>query len=159
MTFTACSARSASRATPSRRRWSGAAARRLPSPPRSRRPLATLLVALLLCLASASVAGAEIRTFRSPTGKLGCLYESGPRASVRCDWAGGGTRAVVVRRTGKGRFVRVGDTVRDPRAPVLRYGTSRRYGRFRCTSRRSGITCENARGHGFTVSVERRRLY
>ncbi len=35
---------------------------------------------------------------------------------------------------------------------VLAYGRSIRRGRIRCTSRESGVTRENARGHGFRIS-------
>jgi hypothetical protein len=34
-------------------------------------------------------------------------------------------------------------------APVLRFGQTRRYGSFVCTSRSSGLTCTNRRGHGW----------
>ena len=33
--------------------------------------------------------------------------------------------------------------------PTLRYGWTWREGRMRCTSRRSGLTCTNASGHGW----------
>jgi hypothetical protein len=50
--------------------------------------------------------------------------------------------------------------VLNPDAKVLAYGRSTRFGALRCTSRRSGITCRSTRsGHGFTVSVDRQRVF
>jgi hypothetical protein len=120
-----------------------------------------LLLALLLVLLVPPTATAGVKTFRSPSGQIGCMYYNDPDvpASVRCDWRGSDDRAVVVERTGKGKRVRVTDTVMDPGARVLPYGTTRRYGPLRCTSRRTGITCTNRAGHGFTVSVERRKVF
>ena len=43
---------------------------------------------------------------------------------------------------------------------VLPYGRSRSLGRFRCSSRESGMSCRNRRsGHGFTISRERQRIF
>jgi hypothetical protein len=117
-----------------------------------------LLPALLLVLALPATAHAGIKTFRSPSGQIGCMYPDVP-ASVRCDWRDGGDHAVVVERTGKGKHIDVTDTVMDPDARVLPYGTTRRYGPLRCTSRRTGITCKNRARHGFTVSVQRQKVF
>jgi hypothetical protein len=66
----------------------------------------------------------------------------------------------MVRETGRGKRVHVTDTVLNPKARVLAYGRSITFGRLRCTSRRTGITCRSTRsGHGFTVSVERQRVF
>jgi hypothetical protein len=105
-------------------------------------------------------ASATIRSFRSPTGKLGCAFVSDshiPRM-VRCDWKGGGDHAVTLEEAGKGRQIHVSDTVMDPDAKVLAYGKSTAFGRLTCTSRTTGITCRSAH-HGFTVSTERRRVF
>jgi hypothetical protein len=120
-----------------------------------------LLPALLLALLVPATASAGIKTFRSPSGQIGCMYYNDPDvpASVRCDWSGSDDRSVVVERTGAGKRIRVTDTVMDPGARVLPYGTTRRYGPIRCTSRRTGITCRNRADHGFTVSVQRRKVF
>jgi hypothetical protein len=121
--------------------------------------LFTLLAATLLVPARADAA---YRDFRSPSGRLGCAFYSDadtPR-QVRCDWAGSEDETVVLRETGRGRKVRASDTVRNPKARVLAYGRRTTFGRLRCTSRRSGITCRSLRsGHGFTVSVEKQRVF
>jgi uncharacterized protein DUF6636 len=118
-------------------------------------------VAALLAAAPADAA-AYYRAFQSPSGKLGCAFYSDtetPR-QVRCDWDGGNDRAVIVSETGKGKRIKATDTVRDPKAKKLAYGRTTTYGALRCTSRRTGITCRSTRsGHGFTVSVERQRVF
>jgi hypothetical protein len=123
---------------------------------------AALLAVLLLALLSVGTASAAFRQFRSPTGKVGCAFFSDrhvPR-EVRCDWRGGNDRAVMVAERGRAKRIHVTDTVLDPNAKVLRYGTSTKFGALKCTSRRSGITCRSSRsGHGFTASVQRRRLF
>lgn len=123
--------------------------------------LRLLLAAALAALLLPAAAEAAVKTFRSPSGQLGCMYYNDPDvpASVRCEWTGGNDRAVVVERTGKGKRIRITDTVMDPGARVLPYGTTRRYGPIRCTSRRTGITCKNRAGHGFTVSVQARKVF
>jgi hypothetical protein len=121
-----------------------------------------LFLAAVLLLAFPAGASAAFMQFRSPTGRIGCAFESGgglPR-EVRCEWAGSNDRAVVLAERGKARRIRISDTVRDPHARVLRYGHSRRFGKLKCTSRRTGMTCRSLRsGDGFTVSVQRQRLF
>ena len=125
----------------------------------ARAPVVLVVIAAVL-LAPATAQGAY-RAFRSPTGKVGCAFYSDaetPR-QVRCDWVGGGDRAITLGETGKGKRIRVTDTVRDPRARVLAYGKSTSFGRLRCTSRPTGMTCRTRSGHGFTVSIERQRVF
>jgi hypothetical protein len=121
-----------------------------------------VLVALAAAMLAPAGADAAYRDFRSPSGNLGCAFYSDaetPR-EVRCDWHGSDDRAVTLNETGKGRRKRVTDSVLNPAARVLAYGRSTRFGALRCTSRRSGITCRSTRsGHGFTVSVDRQRVF
>jgi hypothetical protein len=121
-----------------------------------------LTLILLASLAAPASASATLRVFRSPSGKIGCAYFRDPHspASIRCDWRGGNDQAVKVDVRHKARLIRVTDTVLDPDAPVLAYGHTRHFGSLSCTSRRSGMTCRSSRSdHGFTVSVERRKLF
>jgi uncharacterized protein DUF6636 len=123
--------------------------------------VAVLLAAVLLAAVPA-VAPAAYRDFRSPSGKLGCAFYSDgetPRF-VRCEWPGSDDVAVTLGETGNGRRVTVTDTVRNPRAKVLAYRRSTRFGHLRCTSRRTGINCRSSRSdHGFTVSVDKQRVF
>jgi hypothetical protein len=124
----------------------------------ARVPVLLVLVAALLAPASAQAA---YRDFRSPSGKLGCAFYSDTETPrfVRCDWAGANDRGVTLKETGKGKRVKVTDTVMSPEAKTLAYGKTARFGSLRCTSRRSGITCRNDQGHGFTVSVDKQRVF
>jgi hypothetical protein len=118
--------------------------------------------ALAAALIAPAGAHAAYRTFRSPTGKLGCAFysDTGTPRQVRCDWRGSDDRAIVVGETGKGHFLKASDTVMDPKAKVLAYGHSTTFGKLRCTSRRTGITCKSTRsGHGFTVSADKQRVF
>jgi hypothetical protein len=130
---------------------------------------AALVAALLL---AAPAHGATF--FASPSKTIGCAYfKIEGKGSVRCDLARvdhpkprpkgcdleyGDAFAVGER----GRATRVchGDTVRDPKAPLLAYGKKKRIGEFTCKVRRTrGMRCTSARGHGFEVSRERQRLW
>jgi hypothetical protein len=120
-----------------------------------------IALAALLTLVFPAGASAAFKQFRSPTGRIGCAFESGgglPR-EVRCEWAGSNDRAVWVGQRGRAHHLRISDTVRDPNAKVLHYGHSLRFHRIKCTSRRTGMTCRNRRHHGFTISVQRQRLF
>jgi hypothetical protein len=142
---------------------------------------ATRVLALIL-LAAAAVAllapglasGAELKRFISPSRNIGCF---GDKTGVRCDirttsakppkkpancrldWGS----AYEVNRKGRGHGLCVGDTaLPDPnkREPVLKYGHTIRLGNgLTCTSRRTGLTCRNAGGHGFTLSKTVIRLF
>ena len=123
------------------------------------------LAACVAVVAVASVparAQAAYRAFRSPTGKLGCAFYSDAQTprTVRCEWAGSNDVAFTLQERGRVHRIRISDTVRNPNARVLAYGRSTSFGQLRCTSRRTGITCRSRRsGHGFMVSVERRRTF
>jgi hypothetical protein len=128
----------------------------------SRFTVASAVLATGVLAASAAPAFGAIRTFRSPTGKLGCMFYSDPdvEPQVRCEWRGGNDRALVVDETRKGKRIKITDTVFDPKAKSLAYGKSTTFGRLKCTSRTSGITCKSLRsGHGFTVSVSKQRVF
>jgi hypothetical protein len=52
-----------------------------------------------------------------------------------------------------------GDTALNPKAAVLRYGRSKVFGRYRCTSRTSGLRCQNPAGHGWFLSRQKQSLF
>ena len=127
-----------------------------------RLPLSLIVVATCAALAGPSAAQAVTKQFRTPTGKILCLYsdEFDDDAQIRCDMLFLNDRAAVIGRTGRGRIVKVTDAAGNPRSRVLAYGTSTRFGAYSCTSRRSGLTCRNRRtGHGFTVSTQSRKVF
>lgn len=132
-----------------------------------------VMAVFVACVAPASFASGALVAFRTPSGNIGCLGETAranntvrcdirtrdwsppPRpASCRLDWAQG----LTLDRTGRARFVCAGDTALNT-GRVLAYGATRRIGGILCMSRRSGLTCTNPAGHGFTVSRERARRF
>lgn len=102
--------------------------------------------------------------FVSPTTNIACLMTS---AEVRCDvrertWTlpptpadcqgEFGTGAVLV-GSGRGELSCVSDTVAGSSLPTLAYGEAVRLAGVVCTSRDTGMRCENENtGHGFRVS-------
>lgn len=112
--------------------------------------------------------------FQSPTGNIHCgIYAWEGTAGVRCDlreltptytyqppgceydWGS----SFAVEKTGKGYLACVSDTVRDPGNPVLPYGQAISLGGISCVSAKTGMTCTNADGHGFSVAKAKQRLY
>jgi hypothetical protein len=126
-------------------------------------PIAAVCLAVAVCLAAVPAsASAAYRTFRSPTGKLGCAFFSDAETppAVRCEWSGGGDRAMTLGEAGRARRAKVTDTVIDPDAKALEYGKTTTFRKLRCTSRETGITCRSTRsGHGFRVSVHKQEVF
>jgi hypothetical protein len=128
--------------------------------------------ALSLCLLGllAVPANAGLTLFHSPSDNVGCTISgSGARCDVAehswvappkpaycdVDWGGG----VGVGKKGKGGFVCAGDTTLH-QGNSLAYGNSVSQGRFKCTSKQSGMRCVNKRNkHGFFVSRDTVRLF
>jgi hypothetical protein len=120
-------------------------------------------LALVLAVAGtlAGAAPAHAFWFQTPSHNIACM---GDKHSIRCDtrfqtkfmapaykpkgcdvdWGpltmGPRTRA---------HIACVGDTVLNPKASVLAYGTTKIFGPFTCTSRTSGLRCRNLAGHGW----------
>jgi hypothetical protein len=109
----------------------------------------------------------SLKAFQSPSGNIACLIT--PKF-VRCDiserdWSppphpsscpdevdfGQG---IQLPSSGSAEFVCAGDTVLNPQAEALPYGSSSHVGSITCTSAESGMSCENAGGGGFTLSRE-----
>ena len=108
--------------------------------------------------------------FRSPSGNIGCGLDgdvarcdiakrdwSPPPKPASCDGDYG--QGLRISRSGsRGCFVCAGDSALSGRR-TLRYGISLRRGSITCTSRLSGVTCKNRRGHGFRVSRQSYRRF
>ena len=123
-----------------------------------------LPVLLLPGLASAQEA------FQLPSGNIHCVVHAG---QLRCDilsyayqrptrprgceldWGG----AVEIGARGAARLLCHGDTVADPAAPVLGYGSLWQGPGMGCTAARSGLRCANSDGRGFEMSRARLRLF
>jgi hypothetical protein len=111
--------------------------------------------------------------FRLPSGNIGCtgsVAMKGLPSFLRCDilsglrpepkrpcpvdWTG-----FSLMPTGAARATCAGDTIYDPHARVLRYGTTWRQGGFVCRSRRSGLRCTNRSGRGFVLARTRSHAF
>jgi hypothetical protein len=125
--------------------------------------VAALLIALVAAMAlSAAPAFARTKSFRTPSKNIYCLYMSnqGPGPWIRCDVRSLNDTAFRVDRRHKGRKIHITDSVFNPHAKVLRYGTSLRVGPFTCASRTSGLTCKSrTSGHGFRISRQRQKTF
>ena len=89
-----------------------------------------------------------------------CAYISDGGGQIRCDTLFLNDRGFLLKTSGKARKIKITDTIADPDAPVLAYGKTFRRGPFRCTSRRTGLTCKHrSNGHGFFLSRERQRVF
>lgn len=135
------------------------------------RGAALAFVALGPILAAAS-AHADERGFRSPSGNIHCAPEDG---GLRCDVAERTFRppqprprdcpldyggAVWMTPRGAASVMCAGDTILDPRRPVLPYGTAwKAAGGFECSSSPAGVRCANAAGRGWELSRDRLRLF
>jgi hypothetical protein len=124
-----------------------------------------------LFLALAGSAHAAIFIFRTPSGNIGCAFNSDPGFGgvyLRCDIISGLKPApprpkgctldwkygYEMRPTGRAQTVCAGDTAVNRRAKVVPYGTKWSRGGFACLSKRVGLRCRNRSGHGFFLSRE-----
>ncbi len=140
-------------------------------------PIALALLCVVLACAS-TAAAARIVLFQTPSRNIGCAYlpaiSRGDVPTLRCE-IGSGLRplphhahrcvqgdfgqAVATTRRGRAEAICISDTVRTPSAPVLRYGHTIHVGGVTCTSRRIGLRCTNAAGHGWFLSRQHSFLF
>jgi hypothetical protein len=131
-------------------------------------------IALLLCLFASPALADDLIFFQSPTGNIHCMIATGEWAEARCDmielmptyrqapanceldW---GAYFSVGLSSRKGELACVGDTVVDQGSGVLGYGETLSLGGFDCSSEKTGMTCTNPAGHGFTISRAQQRLF
>lgn len=129
--------------------------------------------AVLLCLSS-PLAAQDYTAFQTPSGNIHCVIWGGPDAELRCDmrdltpsyhtappdceldW---GFSFAVGPRSQQGMLACVGDTVINEGAAKLDYGSTLSAQGFSCTSEKTGLSCQNAAGHGFALSKARQRLF
>ena len=127
----------------------------------TRSAFAVAVVACALALVPAT-ASARTVSFRMPSNNIFCMYLSsgGPGAYLRCDVLSRNDVGFELRRRGRGKRIRITDSVVNRRARVLRYGRLIRVGPFGCRSRTSGLTCKSrVSGHGFKLSRQRQRVF
>ena len=125
------------------------------------RPAVLALLGLFLVSAAAASAQSGAEKFRLPSGNIYCAYEhySFSAKDLRCEIRTGLKPSppicddgYIMRQTGPARPFCASDTIYDPNAPVLAYGTTRQLGVFKCASSTAGLRCVNASGNGFFMS-------
>ena len=114
-----------------------------------------LAAVVLASLALAPAAGATVRFFHSPSGNIECEMRVTTNAKYAYCQTKTPARSARLSRTGHTTICRggkcVGDAPED--ATTLAYGRSVTLGRFRCTSRRTGMRCVmTLNGHGFRIN-------
>lgn len=113
--------------------------------------------------------------FRSPSDNIHCVIgDFGGQLIAQCelvnltpsyarrpadcemDWG----HSFLIEEAGRsGTLACVSDTVRMPDSFVLDYGTRTLRGGIACSSERSGMSCVNAAGHGFSLSRAKQRVF
>jgi len=133
---------------------------------------AAFVAAVCICVAVAPAEGSAFFQLQTPSHNIACVGDS---HYIRCDtrfttkysqpqfkpkgcdldWG-----PLSMSPRGRAGVICAGDTALDPKAPVLRYGQSKVYAHaFRCTSRRTGLRCQNRAGHGWFLSRQRQSLF
>jgi hypothetical protein len=132
-----------------------------------------LAILTVLLLPAPSAQAQDLLFFRSPSDNIHCVispYEgatcvlgvdhiSYPRRPFDCDpdWDWGST--YMAPQFGPGMPVCSNEGVRVDGSPVLHYGSTITHAGITCRSERTGMTCVNAQGHGFTVARARQRVF
>lgn len=126
-----------------------------------------LVVAAVAAVAVAASASADSLTFfRMPSRNIYCAREHIGRTDfLRCDVLKikhkapkprgcrfGWGNSFGIGGRGRAHALCVSDSVFDSHAAVLRYGTTRRFGPFKCTSKTTGLRCSNRSAHGFVLN-------
>lgn len=132
-----------------------------------------LLALSFLTLAASAHAQSAPAGFQSPSKNITCQYfDYDKQTTLRCDISAMETRprrpadceldyGGAFEMNAKGTAARIchGDTVMDPRLPVLGYGEVWQRGGFTCTSEQSGVTCFNAERRGFSLSRGKQEVF
>jgi hypothetical protein len=124
-------------------------------------------------LSSGASAATRLPGFHSPSGRIKCLLVPGRPSVLRCEIANAAYAKKLQDRcssrasldwhgfelgaTGKGLVTCSGGILFNPATQRpsyvnLPYGKTWRHGVFTCSSRVSGVTCRNRKGHGLFIS-------
>jgi hypothetical protein len=130
---------------------------------------ATLLLPILGAAARAQDAPVG---FRTPSENIACQFYHYDGPTLRCDIGGMSARpkrptdcelewghSFEINAKGSADRVCAGDTVADPRLPVLAYGKTWQRDGITCRSDQSGLICSNARQRGFLLSRTTQRVF
>lgn len=120
------------------------------------------LIAVALSLAASASASACVGTFRSPTGNITCWVSTGADTTGKWVFCQSLQRAQSVRLSPEGEVAAcTGSGCLRPRplnSMRLKYGSSVRFGPFRCSSHRYTISCwvgsfATHNRHGFGINL------
>lgn len=111
--------------------------------------------------APVAVTALKSKTFQMPSGNIACGYYGGylrcdilsglvPEPSKECKY--GVWSAMGMGPYSKAKKLCISDTVYDPSAPVLSYGSKWKKAGIVCKSSTNGLKCKNQVGHGFFLS-------
>lgn len=132
-----------------------------------------LLAVVLTVLAGPSAADVAV-AFQSPTGNIHCMiHEFGGSTQASCvmrDYrpsykaipagcSGLNIEFTVLDWSKAGGLGCSDDMLVRSANPVLPYGDAVSLGGISCVSAKTGMTCTNADGHGFTVAKARQRFF
>lgn len=133
------------------------------------------VVSILLASAGLTQTALAQEGFRSPSGNIHCQYFAiDGDAVIRCDLRQTANRSLprprdcdlewgqafeISARAARGAPLCYGDTVQDNRLPMLPYGQTWQRAGLTCLSEQVGVSCRNARGHGFMLSRAAQRVF
>jgi hypothetical protein len=133
-----------------------------------------IVVALAFLFAATAAHGEDSPVgFQTPSKNIACqLSTDDGQSALRCDLLKVTMKPSQPRNCGldfgdafematKGEAAPTchGDTVADPKLPVLTYGASWQRDGFTCRSAPSGLTCSNAMQHGFSLSRATQKVF
>jgi hypothetical protein len=137
-----------------------------------------VVLAMLATVAAPCCASAQTELgFKMPSKNVYCIIEpadGSQPADLRCDIQqmnnpmpapprdcplSYGDAFSITPNGASGRLVCHGDTTKNDDLPMLAYGSLWNEKGFTCRSEMSGLTCTNARGHGFSLSRANQRTF
>ena len=111
--------------------------------------------------------------FQTPSKNIACQFFTGDgQSSLRCDIMAVAAKparprdceldfgdAFELPAKGAAAPICHGDTVADPKLPVLAYGAAWQRGGITCRSAPTGLTCSNTAQHGFALSRAKQQVF
>jgi hypothetical protein len=130
----------------------------------------------LICLyvMSGTAQAQDYIAFHSPSGNIQCAIFAGDYAAARCDMSvltqtfttpprecefDWGFSFGVEPHSPKGYLACVSDAVADRSGIELGYGQDLSLAGITCLSEKTGMTCTNAEGHGFSIAKAKQSLF
>jgi len=131
------------------------------------------VIGVAIALAAPAAGAAEDLAFRTPSGNITCLHQSGDFSIIRCDlaeftpsfaetpdwcdWDYG--HAFSLTDLDRGLVLCVTDTVIGLEAEVLEHGESFEVEGITCTADAAGMICTNPEGHGFSLTANEQTVF